>query len=254
MQITEALQNLGLNEKEARVYVALLKLGRGSAYAVADEAGLKKPTTYVILSELMQKGLALKIPRTKKQLFVAKPPDEFFAEARERLRVAEGVLPQLVAMLEKPEKNFKTLYYEGERGVRDMLGQINKRMAGKEVLGFYAREPEDLPDSMREFFHQWNEDTKKAGVRMRGITPNDPSLVWYKERIEYFGYRMKFLDPKDYLSDCSIEIGDTFIQIFSLRHMQGVFVENPDIASIMRQIFEMVWRCRAEPIQGKTES
>lgn len=253
MQVTEALQAMGLSEKEAKVYTSLLQLGRGSAYAVAERAGLKRPTTYVILGELMQKGLVLKIPRARKQLFQAKPPDEFFAEAEEKVRVARGVLPQLMAFAEKPEKNFKTLYFEGERGVRQVLSQFNKRMAGEEILGFYARETEDISPEMRQFFHDWNEEGKRLGVTLRGITPDDPSLQWYKERGEYFGAKMKYVDPKDYLSDCSIEVGDNFVQIFSLRHMQVVLLENPDIANTMRQIFEMVWSARPEKVEGAGE-
>ena len=87
----EALQNIGLSEKEAKVYLALLQLGRTSAYAVAEKSGLKKPTAYVILGELMHKGLALKIPRNKKQLFIAKQPDEFFALVEERLNSAKTI-------------------------------------------------------------------------------------------------------------------------------------------------------------------
>lgn len=241
---------MGLNEKEAKVYTSLLQLGRGSAYAVSERAGLKRPTTYVILGELMQKGLVLKIPRARKQLFAAKPPDEFFAEAEEKMRVAKGILPQLMAFAEKPEKNFKTLYFEGERGVKQLLSQFNKRMAGKEILGFYARETEDISLAMREFFHEWNEEAKRLGVKMRGITPDDPSLQWYKERVGYFGSQLKFINPEEYLSDTSIEIGDTFVQIFSLRHMQAVLLENPDIAHTMRQIFEMVWKLRPEKVEG----
>lgn len=250
MQISDALKNLGLSEKEARVYVALLKLGRASAYGVADEAGLKKPTTYVILGELMQKGLALKIPRIRKQLFVAKPPDEFFAEAEERLRVAKSVLPELMAMAEKPEQKFRTLHFEGERGMETMFDIINKRAQGKEILGFYAREAEGIPEDLREYFHEFNEKRKRLGIRLRGMTPDDPSLAWYKDRLDYFVYTFKFLNPKDYLSDCSIEIGDSFIQIFSLRRLQGIHVENADIAETMRQIFEMLWQCRSEKAIG----
>ena len=249
MQIIEALQNLGLNEKEARIYMALLKLGHSSAYVIADEAGLKKPTTYVILGDLMKKGLVNKIPRAKKQMFAAKSPDEFFAESEERLRIAKSVLPQLAAIAEKPEKNLKTFYYEGEKNIKGVLSNINKRMQGKEILGFYARETKDITPEMHEFFHNWNEEGKKLGVTLRGITPDDPSLQWYKERGEYFGAKMKYIDPKDYLSDSSIEIGDNFVQIFSLRHMQVILIENPDIANTMRQIFEMVWKCRPEPVE-----
>lgn len=69
MQIIESLESLGLNEKEAKVYTALLQLGRVSAYSVSEKSGLKKPTTYVVLGELVKKGLVSKeVPRSRKQL------------------------------------------------------------------------------------------------------------------------------------------------------------------------------------------
>jgi len=253
MKIEEALKNLGLDEKEAKVYMALVQLGRGSAQIIADQAQVKRPTTYVILENLIDKGLALKIPRTRKKLYIAKSPDEFFAEAEERFNLSKSILPQLMAMADKTGPQFKTLYYEGERGIQNMITESVKRMAGQEILGFYARETENISPEMQEIFHQWNENCKKAGVKLRGMTPNDPSLAWYKGRENYFGWAMKYLDPKDYLSDCSIEIGDDFIQIFSLRYMQGVFMQNPDVAKTLRQIFEMLWKCRPEKVEGKIE-
>jgi len=254
MRIEESLRSLGLSAKESEVYLALLSLGQSTAYAVAEKSGLKRPTVYMVLDDLRKKGLVLKIPHAKKQIFTAKSPEEFFSEAEERLRLAKSALPQLLAIADKPEKNFKTLYFEGEQNVKQVLSQIIKRMQGKEILGFYARETEDISPEMRQFFHEWNEEGKQLGVTLRGMTPDDPSLQWYKEREEYFGAKMKYLDPKIYLSDCSIEIGDNFVQIFSLRHMQVVLLENPDIANTMRQIFEMVWASQKEPLPNQTPS
>ncbi|HEY4479592.1 MAG: hypothetical protein A3H69_01505 [Candidatus Sungbacteria bacterium RIFCSPLOWO2_02_FULL_47_9] len=250
MKIEEGLKNLGLAEKEAKVYIALVQLGRGSAQSVADESGIKRPTAYVILENLIDKGMAVKIPRARKKLYEAKPPDEFFAEAEERFALSKTILPELMAMADKTGPKFKTLYYEGEQNVKRMLSGINKKMAGKEILGFYARETENISSEMNEFFHQWNEDCKKNGITVRGLTPDDPSLEWYRKRTEYFGHVFKYLNMKDYSSECSIEIGDDFIQIFSLRYMQGVYMENPDVARTLRQIFEMVWAARPEKIEG----
>ena len=59
------LVKVGLNEKESRVYLALLELGSGTAYAVAKKAGIKRPTAYIVLDELRKRGLVLKIPKSK---------------------------------------------------------------------------------------------------------------------------------------------------------------------------------------------
>src|SRR3989338_5124337 len=168
MKIEEGLKNLGLSEKEAKVYLALVQLGRGSAQTIADQAQIKRPTAYVILENLIDKGMVVKIPRLRKKLYAAKSPDEFFAEAEERFKMSKTVLPQLMAMADKTGPQFKTVYYERERGIRTMISESVKRMAGQEVLGFYARESEKVSPEMSEIFHQWNEDCKKAGMTLRG--------------------------------------------------------------------------------------
>lgn len=127
-----------------------------------------------------------------------------------------------------------------------MIRLINERMAGKEIAGFYAKlvsEQEDL----NEYYRQQTLERKRLGITLRGLTTNDPSLDWYKERVEELSYRLKFLNREDYSSECSVEIGDSFIQIVSARYLQGIRIENPDIADAMRQIFEMVWKTRPEP-------
>ena len=47
MKYLEELVNLGLNEKEATIYLTLLSLNKATAYYIALKSGLKKPTTYV---------------------------------------------------------------------------------------------------------------------------------------------------------------------------------------------------------------
>ena len=67
MDMKQALKTIGLSDKESAVYMALLQLGQATAYAVAVKSGLKKPTTYIILDELIEKGLVLKVPQMKTQ-------------------------------------------------------------------------------------------------------------------------------------------------------------------------------------------
>lgn len=249
MRTTEALQALGLTEKEARVYLALLALGRGSAYAVAERAGLKKPTTYVILGELMQKGLALKVPRQRKQLFVAKPPDEFFAVAEERLSVAKQTLPELMAIVEGKTPKVRTLYYEGLAGMRDALRYRMKEMKGKELVGFYATE-ENASSDLIEVFQEFNDEMKQNGITVRGIVPDHASLKRWRETDTAYGRTMKVVPYAAYSAKNSIDVGDTFVRVLSFGELQGVVVENPSVAQAMRQIFEMLWQARPERVEG----
>ena len=139
MNATEHLRTLGLSEKQARAYVALVSLGEATAYQVAGAAKLKRPITYVVLDELRQKGLVLKVPHTKKQLFAAKAPGELFADYEEKFRSAKRALPELLALVQGDDRKVRVLYFEGRDGMKEALNYNIKRLAGKEVVAFYGK-------------------------------------------------------------------------------------------------------------------
>ena len=104
---------------EGAIYVALLGLGQTTAYAIAEKSGLKRPTVYVVLEDLRKKGLVLKVPHAKKQLFTAKSPEEFFREVEERLNASKRILPELLALTSGSKKP-RTLYFEGLKGMDEI--------------------------------------------------------------------------------------------------------------------------------------
>ena len=63
MDDLEILKNIGLSPKEAKVYLAVLKLKKGLITSIAEQAGVNRTTTYDILEYLNKKGL-----RTSKDL------------------------------------------------------------------------------------------------------------------------------------------------------------------------------------------
>src|SRR5258708_1208986 len=113
MEIAEALQTIGLSQKQSVVYTALLQLRKASSYSVAQKSGLKKPTTYVILDELIERGLVSRVPRVKKQLFVARSPEEAFGVAEEKLSLAKKKLPELLALTKGEKTKVHVAYFEG---------------------------------------------------------------------------------------------------------------------------------------------
>ena len=88
---------------------------------MAVKSGLKRPTTYVILEELIKKGLVVQVPREKKQLYIARPPEEAFAVAQERLDLAKQKLPELLALTKGKATKVNTIYFEGANGIKQIL-------------------------------------------------------------------------------------------------------------------------------------
>lgn len=241
MQITDVLQNLGLSDKEARVYVALLKLGRSSAYGIAEESGLKKPTAYVILDELTKKGLALKVPRAKKQLFIARSPEEYFASLEERVQSAKKILPELMAFSEGKCPKPKTLFFEGFAKIKQIYEWHVRKMKNKEIVGFYAHAGDATPE-LTGFFWELARNFKNNNTTIRGIVPEHPNVQDYREADKEYGREMKIVPFEEYSSDVSVEIGEGYIMFFSFKDMQVTLIENKSIAKTLKQVFEIAWK------------
>lgn len=240
MDLIQALKNLGLNEKEAKVYLSLLQIGKATAYAVTKHCGLKKPTTYVVLDNLIEKGLVNRVPRAKIMHYIAISPEDFFSIAESRIINARTALPELKALSRGGEYKVNVAYYEGLGGIKEMYNKILKTMGNKEVVGFYAH-AKHAPSGLTDYWEEWTEERLKKNIKVRGITPKDTSTQkWIKNQTRYL-LDLKALPLEKYDSDVSIEVYENFTQIVSSKYLQGILIENPDVAKAIKQIFELAW-------------
>lgn len=115
-----------LNEKQAKVYLALLQLGQASVSHVATEAELKRPITYIILEELVGLGYAQTVPGAKKTLtYAACDPNSMASELERTAQDFKEMLPYLRGMQRKAGKPYVT-YYSGSQGSKRAFAQIRR--------------------------------------------------------------------------------------------------------------------------------
>jgi sugar-specific transcriptional regulator TrmB len=246
MNILESLKSFGLNEKEAKVYLALLQLGKTTAYAVSLRSGLKKPTTYVILEQLIKKGFAFRIPRERKHLFFAESPDKCFAIAREKMSLAQESLPELMAAKKGEAEKVNISHFEGIDGIKEIYQKLIDSLKKnpeleRSVVGFYAH-TKDTPEDLKKYWIELADEFKQNKITRKGLTPKDESLQWYFKNAKDLGFDLVGLPTDEYNSSVSFEIYDKFVQIISHRHLQGTLIENRDVAIALKQIFDMMWK------------
>ena len=139
LEYIEKLQDIGLNDKQARAYLALLELGRGSAASVASKSGLKPPTAYVILKELIARGFVRRIPKAKKQLFIAESPDVALTLFEERIAGFKEAIPGLDALAKGiGTLKTRTLFFEGMSGMRNAYMYRRDELKNSEYLAYFA--------------------------------------------------------------------------------------------------------------------
>jgi len=243
IELTHTLTHIGLTEKEAQVYLALLELESGTAYQIALECDVKKPTVYVILEDLRKKGLVLKVPHAKKALFSANDLGDYIKEREDNAHSARSLLPKLrlLGSHTKPQ----VFFFNGLKGIQQAIEHKFESMRGKEFKSFYG----SLVGCSKEIialYDEWDRKAVDAEISFRIITPDKEHNAHYKEinklsETHTQNVQMKFLKEYEYPSNISFEIGEDFVRTIDAKNLQATIMDDKATADAMRQIFEIVW-------------
>lgn len=85
----QALQNIGLTEKEAAVYLTLLMTGTATASEISCRADVRRTTTYQTLLDLKAKKLITETIIDSVQKFKAESPDHLVDWCNEKFRMEQ---------------------------------------------------------------------------------------------------------------------------------------------------------------------
>lgn len=238
MEISDVLQKIGLNEKEAKVYLALLELGTASAYAIAPKAGLKRPITYIVLESLMQKGLVSRIPRVKKALYTAEAPEKLSRELRQKEELLKRFMPNLEALYNGKKEKPQVLLFEGKEGVNQVYEKIFQ--AGSCLFFGTAEGVASLNQPwIDDFFKRVNENN----FPVRDIISRSPhSEAYGKNPYRGPSYELRYM-PKGFSVPADSAIFGDNVAFFSFKPtIFCVVVTSKDIAILMRTMHELAWR------------
>jgi len=243
-ELAKTLEQIGLKEKETQVYLALLSLESSTAYEIAQHCEVKRPTVYVILEDLRQKGLVLKIPHAKKALYAARDIGEYLAEQRGKLNAVESILPRLMSLGGSQKPN--VYFFNGVRGMSEALKYKFEQMRGKIFYSFYGSlEGSDV--SVLRLYEEWDRQAVASDMRYQIIMSKKDGNKYHKHLLDLAEqdkerFSIKFLEEYSYPGNISIEIGDDFVRIDDAKHITATVIDDKATAAALKQIFDIVWQ------------
>lgn len=249
-QLISHIEELGLSNKEARVYVACLMVGPSPVQRIADQAGIKRVTAYVILESLVGLGLVSQSIKGKKTFFIAEEPinlerllEKREHELRDQRLNFQQVLPELGRLKAIPKELPEVKFYDGADGVRTLFATFFSSYKGSEKEIFVISNA----DQLHSFFPErksgkGNPERVKLGIRSHLIYTSERGPFYHDTDKE--GSRdSRFIPLEKYpLSGDISVIGDYVIMISMVgSRPMAVTLRNQDIAAAMRVIFQMTW-------------
>lgn len=243
MTIKETLKNLGLEEKEASIYLALLELGEGSVLTIAKKSGIKRPTVYVVLQYLEQKGFVSKVIKGKKTLFTPQHPRKLVAEAEIHLKELQEIMPQMESLFQREQGKPRIMIYEGKEEL-DRAYDESFITKGEIVwMGTLKLSQEAFPRTFRKIGYV----KMSSGFRIRELVDESEESKKYAEQVRGQYHLVRFI-PRELLPfEVDIGIfGDRALITSVKKEYFTISIESAEIARAFRTIFEVMWQTAKE--------
>ncbi len=239
------LKNLGLSEKEAKVYLATLELGNATAQEVSKKAGINRATTYFVLKQLMDLGLASETEENKKTKFVAESPERLgvlLKKKEEDLKfnesLLENILPRLRSVYGHSE-NKPVVRFEGSEGAKNLREEILK-LKNEDLLAFTNLDLVKSVFSSKEN-QEFIEKKAKNKVKTRFIYTASFAA---KTNPRFLEEAVRIRD-KDVRICADITIYGDKIKIAKIKNKENialVTIEDKDIADTLKSLFKLAWQ------------
>lgn len=239
----EKLIKLGFSEKEALIYMTLLRIGPAVASTLARLTGIKRTSIYDLTNRLLEDNLIMSFKQGAYTYFVVDDVKKLYLYEKEKAEFAKTLVEDL-----QKEKDMgagiQVAFFKGEEGYRELYDEI-LRIAPKELMGwmnldeFYKR-----IDPIRE--EKWTQERIKKGIKVRLILKESALTKNFKKSDKVSNRETRFL-PKNHTFQTSCLLHKNTIIYFNPSHETvGIRIQNPELYSMQKEIFEMNWNaCEA---------
>jgi HTH-type transcriptional regulator, sugar sensing transcriptional regulator len=232
----EILEEAGLTNKEARIYLQLLKEKNCNASKLSKLTRIQRTTAYLELDNLIKKGLVSYVIKDSKRYYQPSSPEKLIEILDLKKQKINSILPEL-KNLQSSEEYFKINVFEGKEGIKTFYQDIlNSKI--KELLAFgvtgnaFEILKYDFPHFVKKF--------EKQGLKVRYLA-NESSKISLSE-LSKERSKIKYLS-KQYSSEITTIIYSNKIAIQSLveNNIFVIVIEDENLFKGYKNYFEFMW-------------
>lgn len=242
------LLNLNLSEKEVEIFLALLKLGKGTATSMSRESGITRTHVYDIVKTLIDRGLVSEVEERGVKTYEGVDHAgllAFISREQKNLQQIEKKVVQMAsefnALQVGRQQKTKVRFFDGVEGVKNIYEEIRrdlqKQYESFELMTVFS--PANLERILPGF-----EYLDYPNMRGRDIVAEDEMLNVYIEQMKQSANVTSY---KVWPKEKGIFPTDTIVwknkiaTIDLVGYPSGIIVENDSMVKTFTLWFEQLW-------------
>jgi sugar-specific transcriptional regulator TrmB len=252
--IEKDFQTLGFNQSEVKMFLAAAEIGKAPASLIAKRAGVRRPTGYAALENLVQKGIVSIEQESGVRLYIANSPDalkrlileendQLEKHAKSRLEAAEQLAESLRPIFKSTNYSIPKLqFFDGKANVESMLYeycfQWSESIENYDRIWWGYQDVHFVQSYRKWLDYYWPK--MHPDERIKLLTFKDPTEIKLKGKIPR--REIRFAPAKAKFSSTIWVLGDFVVTIMTRQTPHYAFqLRDSVFAANQRQIFQMLW-------------
>lgn len=243
MDLKESLEQIGISDRESRVYLALLDLGPTTSSAIIRKTGIASSKIYDVLEKLEQKGLVTHVLVKSKKEFHAVNPTKLSEVIKEKEQIIADILPRLKELYGQTREETQAEIYKGKEGMKKIFEEILDEAKEWFALGASGKAEITLEYYMPGFYKRMKEKKIKLNVL---FVDTEETRKQAKRLKDFENIKSRFL-PKEIKNLMAIFIyGDKIVVIPITPTIEispiAILIKSKESAESYRDYFNWLWR------------
>ncbi len=244
MEIIPILKQLGLSEKEIKVYLALLKNGPSSVRTLAKASGINRGTSYGMLKSLEESGLVSYYHKDTKQFFVSEDPNALnktLEQKIERLQEVKHslvqVIPELKSLFNEAGDKPVVKYYEGFSGVKTVLSDVLETTESSKEKVYYVFSSAAIRDYLYKALPHFTKERIRKKITVKAIG------IGHKGTVAALSEKKSLTTKKSSPTYILIYPGKVaMISVNSDKQPLALIIEDEALFITQQQLFNFIWQ------------
>lgn len=252
MLLANFFLRLGLDEKESKVLLAVLRLGAQPSSVIAKYARLDRTTTYRLLKNLVQRRLiAQSNQKGITVFFLEKVSDigQYIEKERKRFEDLESefenLTPQITGLRSGVQELPRIQIYDGQEPLenfyRDIIQKaVEQKLLLIRILGSNTFSQKLEQKELGEMMSRFEKEMKKHAIESEILIAQGNLTREWLTQLKSFGAMANL--PAAGGATNVILVGESVFMVSFRDFPVGIRIDHPDIAQTMHFLFDMSQR------------
>ena len=247
MDLENILQELGLKEKKASVYLALLRIGFGTVTEIAALSAVKRSTCYDLLEDLINRGLVSQSYKGSRRIFAAENPQRFLENHHKKEQRIKDVMPHLQAFYSNSLQKPTVKYYEDVEGLKRAEYEILDSTSSEYYYFGALTTLESVVG--KEFLYELVQERVRRGIWSNALRIKGPDLdrMTFMEGDEKYLRRVRYISYPLFGDVATMTLTDKKVFITSTnKECYALVVESAELVNLMKTVWHATWESAAQ--------